>query len=305
MKDKLKKTRVVSSTESEYPKRLKKIEKAAHRVYVRGNIPDNTALHIAIVGTRKASPLGKNYAYDLAKTLAQHNCVVVSGLALGIDTCAHQGCLDGGGQTIAVLANGVDTIYPSSNIKIADRIMEDSGCVLSEYPDQTPAYPNQFIARNKIIAGLSDAIVIIEAPKQSGALSTAMYAREQKKPVYVVPGAPDAFLYQGSLELIRSGARLIRNAKDLFCDIPLLPQGDNKISFKTSKALSSKSGLSDIVYATICASPSPLSVDKLVTLTKLDAQAIAQKITYLIMDDLVKDLGNGTYCSNTSSHNYF
>ena len=141
--------------------------------------------------------------------------VVVSGLALGIDSVAHRAALDSGGITLAVLANGVDKIYPRSHEALGQRILENNGVILSEYPNGTPAQPWQFLARNRIVSGLADAVVIIEAASRSGTLSTANHALDQGKEVFAVPGNITSPLSAGCNQLIKNGANPLTSIEDL------------------------------------------------------------------------------------------
>ncbi|MFA6495012.1 MAG: DNA-processing protein DprA [Candidatus Paceibacterota bacterium] len=269
------------------------------RWYARGNLAACTQPSIAIVGTRRASPTGLALARTLAQEAARRGLVVVSGLALGIDTAAHTGCVEKNGVTVAVLAHGLDRVYPSSNTHLAARILANNGCLISQYPPGTPSYPNQFVARNRIIAALADAIVIIEAPHDSGSLRTAAYAQEFGRPVCVLPGPPDAPLYQGSIELIRHGALCVRSLDDILRDIPALADAiREKQSNTPAHAAISQAPMSQparAIYAACAASPVSLSIDKLSALTTLKPQDVTTAVTELILMDALEDLGNGTY----------
>lgn len=183
-----------------------------------------------MVGTRKASPQGLKLARTIARTLSGAGVSIISGLALGIDGAAHEGALEGGAPTYAVLGNGIGSIYPPAHENLAKRILEQGGGLISEYPKNTPAFPAHFLERNRIISGLSRAIVVIEAPARSGALSTARHAAEQGREVFVLPGGASDRAYLGSHFLIREGARLVRDATDILADLglePVAPNPDN------------------------------------------------------------------------------
>jgi len=267
--------------------------------YAKGNLAACAKPAIAIVGTRRASPTGCSLARAFARSAAQRGLVVISGLALGIDTAAHTGCLEAHGTTVAVLANGLDKVYPATNTALATRILSSNGCFISQYPPQTPSYPSHFVARNKVIAALADAVVVIEAPHNSGALSTAAYAKEFKRPVCVVPGPCDAPLYQGSIDLIRRGAFCVRSLEDILNDIPALNHAVQKNEVSTRGATADNSTTmsqnAQDIYAVCVASPTPLSIDKLSALTTLSPQDASAAITELILADAIQDLGNGTY----------
>ncbi|HDY73459.1 MAG TPA: DNA-protecting protein DprA [Candidatus Jorgensenbacteria bacterium] len=212
----------VTHKETLYPYLLREITSPPSPLYYRGRLPERSEPLIAIVGTRKATARGKLFAKRLAQELAERRITVVSGLALGIDGAAHEGALLGGGKTIAVLANGLDSIYPREHRELAVRLLEQQGCIVSDYVLGTPPLPNQFLERNRIISGLCVAVVVVEAPARSGALSTARHAADQGRDVFVVPGPAESEYYRGSHALIRDGARLITTASDIFDDLPQL-----------------------------------------------------------------------------------
>lgn len=271
--------------------------------YAKGNLAACNQPAIAIVGTRRASPTGCSLARTFARSAAQRGLTVISGLALGIDAAAHAGCLEAGGITIAVLAHGLDRVCPATNARLAERILAHDGCFVSQYPPQTPSYPNHFIARNKVIAALADAVLVIEAPLDSGALATAAHAREFGRPVCAVPGPWDAPLYQGSINLIRQGAFCVRSLEDMVNDIPALNRASKEKARRTwrdgSQNNSSMSAHARAIYAACETSGTPLSIDRLSGLTTLNPQDASAAITELILADAVEDLGNGTYRRKT------
>ncbi|NCJ07781.1 DNA-protecting protein DprA [Synechococcales cyanobacterium C] len=196
----------------DYPRLLLEIADPPPVLYYRGQVrPEENQGSIptvAMVGTRDPTDYGKRWTRRLAKTLTQKGFVVVSGMAEGIDTQAHQSCLEAGGRTIAVLGTGVDQIYPPRNQGLYQRIVE-TGLVLSEYPAGTQPNRAHFPRRNRIIAGLSRATLVLEAPKQSGALITAYLANDYSRDVYVLPGSLDNPKAMGCLGLVSRGAQLI------------------------------------------------------------------------------------------------
>jgi DNA processing protein len=169
---------------------------------------------VAVVGTRAATPYGRRLARSFGRDLAAAGCCVISGLAVGIDTAAHEGALEGGGPTIGVLGGGHACFFPSRNAALAERMIAAGGAVLSPYPPHQIAQPFQFLQRNGIVAVLADAVVVIEAPARSGALNTASWAAG-RVPVLAVPGDVDRRHIQGCLALIRDGATLARSAADV------------------------------------------------------------------------------------------
>ena len=198
-----------------YSKDLQHIPDPPKQLFVRGLLPSERVKTVAIVGTRKPSAYGREVATKIASECAKNGIIVVSGLALGIDSVAHQAALDSGGITLAILANGVDKIYPRSHENLGKRILENKGAILSEYPNGTPAQPWRFLARNRIVSGLSDAVVIIEAASRSGTLSTANHALDQGKEVFAVPGNITSPLSAGCNQLIKNGANPLTLVEDL------------------------------------------------------------------------------------------
>jgi DNA processing protein len=176
---------------------------------------------IAIVGARHATEQGKRIAYNLSFALAQAGITVVSGMAEGIDSAAHKGALDAGGKTVAVLGNSLDIVYPPSNKELAKRILEN-GVLLSEYFPGTRPDRSNFPERNRIISGLSDGVVVVEAGKKSGALLTASQALLQGRTLFAVPGSPTSKMSEGANLLIKKGARLLTSIDDVYEELPLL-----------------------------------------------------------------------------------
>lgn len=170
---------------------------------------------VAIVGSRKMTPYGRLVTEKFASELAGKGIVIVSGLAYGVDACAHQSALSSGGQCIAVLACGLDQMYPAANKKLADNIVEKGGVILSEYPKKTEPLRHHFLARNRIISGLADAVLITEAAQRSGSLNTASHALNQGTPVMAVPGNINSPMSGGTNNLIKSGAHAITDVSDI------------------------------------------------------------------------------------------
>lgn len=180
-----------------------------------GSLPTQRTPSIAIVGTRKPTSYGREVTIRLAGDLARRGVTIISGLALGVDALAHQATLDAGGRTIAVLGNGLPEIYPVRHRDLAEQIVASGGAVLSEYPDHMPAMQHRFLERNRIVSGLSDAILITEAGARSGTMSTAAHALEQGKDVFVVPGNITSPMSAGCNALLRRGAIPVTDMADI------------------------------------------------------------------------------------------
>jgi DNA processing protein len=194
---------------------LANIAKPPEKLHYIGSLPERRVTSVAIVGTRRPSTYGKEVTRRLAYDLASKGIVIVSGLALGVDAIAHAAALEAGGTTIAVLGNGLPRIYPASNTQLADRIIKQGGAVLSEYDEDTESYPAHFLERNRLVAGLADAIIITEAATRSGTLNTAAHALEQGKEIFVVPGNITSPLSVGCNALLKQGARVVTDYQDV------------------------------------------------------------------------------------------
>jgi DNA processing protein len=203
-----------------YPANLREIHAPPARLYVRGTLAENDALAVAIVGSRAATPYGVAVAERLAADLAARGVTVVSGLARGIDSAAHRGALRAGGRTIAVLGSGVDVIYPPENRRLAGDI-EASGALVSQFEPGTPPLAGYFPARNRVIAGLSLAVLVVEAAEKSGSLITAGLAAEMGREVLAVPGLLTSPQSVGAHRLIQDGAALIQGWEDVVGQLPL------------------------------------------------------------------------------------
>lgn len=188
---------------------------APKTLYYVGTLPDTRPPTVAIVGTRKPSSYGREVTQKLAYDLAKRGVVIVSGLALGVDGLAHRAALDAGGTTMAVLGNGLPAFMPSTHRQLGEDIVNRGGAVLSEYEPHTPARPYQFLERNRIVSGLSDAIIITEAATRSGTLNTAAHALEQGRTVFVVPGNITSPLSAGCNALLKQGAAPVTCADDV------------------------------------------------------------------------------------------
>jgi len=210
--------KLINFKDNEYPINLTYIKDKPCYIHVRGNINILYNTCIAIIGSRNASEYGKNISRKIAKELADKNVNIISGLAIGIDKYAHLGCLDSNvGKTIAVVGTGLtdNDVYPSENKKVFERILSNDGCIVSEYVIGTEPKKHHFPMRNRIISGLADKIVIVEAGKKSGSLITVEYALEQGKDIFAVPGSILAQNSVGTNALIKDGAYLLDNIEEL------------------------------------------------------------------------------------------
>lgn len=274
--------------DTHYPKLLAEIPKPPKQLFCMGTLPPCDMMAVAIVGTRKATTQGRSIAKKLAYDLASQGIVLVSGLALGIDTAAHEGAVEASGITLAVLSDGIETIYPSRNATLADKVIALGGGIVSEYRSSTPYYPGQFIQRNRIISGLCVATVVVEAPEKSGTLATARFALEQGREVFVIPGPVDHPNYIGSHCLIRDGARLITSAADIYEDLGIAKKTDTQPTLWRAQTLEEQ-----LIMTTITEAGISLSVDKIAELTTMEARAINATLAILVMEGVVKETEGG------------
>lgn len=206
---------IVTIYDKEYPNKLRNIYDPPVTLFAKGNVDILNDNSIAIVGCRECSAYGEKVAEDIAYELGNNNVNVISGMAKGIDSYAHIGCLNAKGKTIAVLGGGLDRIYPKENIKLYNDIIELGGVILSEYVIGTKPDKINFPARNRIISGLSDGVVVVEAKQKSGTLITVDFALEQGKNIFVVPGNITSLNSIGTNELIKQGAKCITDVNDI------------------------------------------------------------------------------------------
>lgn len=211
------KVKKITLADSAYPAVLREITASPKQLYYLGAPPDTWLARprVAIVGSRGVTPYGKAVTEQLAHQLAERGITIISGLALGVDAIAHTAAIAAGGMHIAVLANGLDEIYPASNTNLARQLLANGGAIISEYPEGTPSFKQNFVARNRIVTGLCDALLITEATEKSGTLHTARFALEQGKDVLVVPGNITSPTSVGCNNLIKSGATPVTSVDDI------------------------------------------------------------------------------------------
>lgn len=274
--------RLLLASDFNFPPLLREIHDPPFGIYVKGVLPTVDPC-VAIVGTRKASLAGKTIARQFSSSLSRAGVPVVSGLALGIDAEAHLGALDGGAGTVAVLACGLDAVYPHQHASLAKRILAGRGALVSEYTLGTPAMQFRFLERNRIVSGLSRGVLIVEAPTRSGALATSRFALEQNRDVFVVPGPITHPNYVGSLGLLRSGAILVTSPDDILREYNIaLPTAPLTVAAEHTLAPDAKS-----VYRVLAEAHADLSVDDIVTRTALAPQIANRILATLVLHDLI------------------
>ncbi len=271
--------------DSDYPDILKEIYDSPPVLFVKGKLlRQDYRRSIAIVGTRTPTPYGMKVASELATHLASSGVTVISGMALGIDTKAHQGALKAeGGRTIAVLGSSVERVTPVSNRRLYESIIEH-GAVISEYPVGTPPSPWHFPQRNRIISGLSKGVVVVEGSEDSGALITAKAALEQNRAVFAVPGAVHSPMSKGANKLIKEGARLVESVQDIFEELnwKIAPAEKKAASKGKVPALE---GEEKLLYGQL--GPEPLHIDQLMRATGLSSSKVSATLLSLELKSLV------------------
>jgi DNA processing protein len=271
-----------------YPQRLKEIDQPPPVLYLRGEYLPDDLFAVAIVGTRRATPYGRQITEELASFLASHGITVVSGLARGIDAIAHQTALKAGGRTIGVLGSGVDKIYPPEHRALADKMIE-SGAVVSDYAPGTPPDATNFPPRNRIISGLSLAVVVIEAGETSGALITAEFAAEQGREIFAVPGSILAPQSKGTNKLIQNGALPLLSVNDLMQALDLTRMGAHKAARKIIPADETEARLMSVL------SLEPLHVDEIRNQTELPIEKVSATLALMELKGMVRQVGGMNY----------
>ena len=286
--------RQISSKSAEYPQKLNNYPKMPEILFAKGNLPDAKKPTAAIVGARACSPYGRIQAFRYAKILSSAGVQIISGMAYGIDAEAHKGALEGGTPTYAVLAGGVDICYPSGNRPLYDRILRENGGILSEQPPGMRARNYFFPARNRIISGLADLVLIVEAREKSGSLITAQWALDQGKIVYAVPGAVNEALSMGCHKLIYDGAGIAYSPEILLRELGL--NCENKVKSPEKNDLGLASDLK-LVYS--CLDLRPNSTDFLIQKTGLPPEKIGSLLLELKLSGLVREIGRHYYIKET------
>ncbi len=285
--DKLK-IKVFVKSDSDYPKNLLEIDSAPLVIYVLGEIQDEDCNAIAIVGSRKMTSYGKEVTEVFSSEFSNVGITIVSGLARGIDTIAHKIALESGGRTIAVLGSGIDVIYPPENRMLALEIAKN-GALVSEFPLGYPALRPNFAFRNRIISGLSKAVLVVEGEKKSGTLLTASHAAEQGRVVFAVPGQITSPMSGASEFLIKNGARIAFSPADVLEELDLQFRLDKNKALKVAPTDEVESKILEII------SRESLHLDEISRILGLEVSLISAKLSLMEIKGLVKSLGGGSY----------
>ena len=272
-----------------YPALLKEIYDPPACFYMLGEMPCDTLPKLSIIGSRRCSEYGLTVSRKLAKELAPYNIIIVSGMAKGIDASAHNGTLEGGGKTVAVLGCGVDICYPAENRLLREQIIKN-GCVISEYPPGTKPMPSHFPIRNRIISGLSVATVVVEAAEKSGTLITVGQALEQGREVFAIPGNVTSKLSRGTNSLIKQGAALVENYLDILHLLNI--EEKRKPEQKTRPKADLKPEEQKILNFI---EEEPISVADIINLSKSTASEVQYILTMLEINGLIQKLPGQRY----------
>ena len=285
--------------EDDYPCLLKEIYDAPPLLYYMGDIHVSAAPCLAIVGSRRHTAYGKDVAYKFAADLAQYNITVVSGMARGIDTWAHKGALDAGGNTIAVLGCGLDICYPPENRTLMEKISK-SGAVISEFPPGIEPFPQNFPRRNRIISGLSAGTIVIEAGERSGALITTDFALEQGREVFAVPGGIKSPYSKGCHKLIKEGAKLVEKVEDILEELQSFPENEAVISqAKTFGEADDQGEFSvDEIKLIEVISYEPLILEDIVRMSKMPISTVNTVLLNLELKGIIKQLPGKYFVRN-------
>lgn len=276
--------------DEQYPSQLREIAQPPQVLYIRGHIPKNKPM-VAVVGTRRSTPYGKRVAEHIVKGLVRANVVIVSGMAIGIDSEAHKAALEAGGETIAVVGSGIDesVIYPPSNKGLA-REIEQHGAVISEFDPYAKSETFYFPQRNRVISGLSLGVVVIEAKEKSGALITSNFALDQNREVFAVPGSIFWETSAGPNNLIKQGAKAVTCAEDILLELNV-PIPDEESNTPVAKSPTEQK----ILDALLDKKGEGIHIDTIIEKTKLSASEVSSTLTEMELDEKVKNLGGDYY----------
>lgn len=270
--------KVVPLCSDAYPPLLKEIQQPPIVLYVVGKLPEEPC--VAVIGSRRCSDYGRRTAFKVAKFLSESGICVVSGLAYGVDSAAHRGALAGEGKTLAVLGSGVDVVHPRGNRELAKRIVEEGGALISEFPLGTPPSKETFPRRNRIVSGLSYAVVVVEAGERSGTNVTVGYALEQGRTVFAVPGNVDSPFSRGTNKLLKEGAVPLISPEDIFEELPFLKRRNRKEIPERFKEL----------YRLLLSEP--MTFDRIAELSKMDVTELSVLLVEMEMEGIVKRDGS-------------
>lgn len=280
----------LTKEDNHYPGNLFDLPNAPFVLYYKGRLKPCDSEAIAIVGTRKMTTYGREVARQFAFGLANFGVTIVSGLAMGIDTVAHEAAIEAQGRTIAVLGCGLDMVYPARNLSLVRKIIKKNlGAIVSEYPLGYPALRNNFASRNRIISGLSKAVLVVEGKKKSGTLLTAAAAADQGRQVFAVPGQINSPMSQAPFFLIKNGAKMATSHQDILEELNLQLKVDREQMEKILPTDKIEKKLFQILEN------EPLHLDEIARRVRLSVKEVSAKLTMMELKRVVKNLGDGVY----------
>jgi len=280
--------KVLIFPDKEYPKLLKEIADPPGLLYLRGKLLPEDEISLAVVGSRKYTDYGARAVEEIVYPLSKNKLTIVSGLALGIDALAHRAALEAKGRTIAVLGCGLDQIYPSSNIHLADKILSTGGAIISEFPLGMPAMKYNFPIRNRIIAGMSLGTLIVEGAAESGSLITASAAIEYNREVFAIPGSIFSENSQAPNHLIQMGAKLVSSAEDILGELNI----EGKFNQVKVQTVIPDSKEEEILLNLL---KKPALVDNLIRQSKMEPALVNSTLIMLEMKGKITNLGGTSY----------
>lgn len=275
--------------DKDFPENLRGLSDQPLILYYKGKLLKRDKNAVAIVGSRKITSYGRDVAGKFASELATYGVTIVSGLAFGVDVAAHKACLDVGGRAIAVLASGLDSITPVSNSWLGKEIIKKGGAIVSEYPLEHMPQKSDFPERNRIISGLSKAVLVIEGAKKSGTLHTASHAAEQGRQVFAVPGQITSLMSEAPHFLIKNGAKMATSTRDILDELDMQLKVDHEAVEKIMPE-----GEDEIKILAVL-EKEPLHTDEIIRLSGLDIGTVSSKLTMMEIKGVVKNLGSGVY----------
>ena len=279
---------ILIELDEDYPKRLKEVDQPPPVLYTQGKIAADDEWSVAIVGTRRVTAYGRQVAEDIAGRLARNGLTIISGLARGVDSIAHQAALNAGGRTIAVLGSGLDRIYPPENRHLAEQIMAN-GALISEFSPNTPPEASNFPQRNRLISGLSLAVIVIEAEIKSGALITAAFAADQGREVFAVPGNITSPGSMGTNRLIQNGAHPLLGAEQVLEILELSMVAEHR----SARVALPSDALEAQLFETL--GEEPLHIDEIINRTEIPVEKVTATLALMELKGMVRQVGGMQY----------
>jgi DNA processing protein len=286
---------IITWNDTDYPRRLREIDQSPPVLYIRGELSEDDFWTVAIVGTRRITAYGRQVTNDIAAGLSRQHITVVSGLARGVDAVAHQASLQVGGRSLAVMGCGVDVIYPPEHARLAENIIA-SGALLSDYPPGTQPESGNFPPRNRIISGLAQAVIIVEASEQSGALITAAFAAEQGRDVFAVPGQLYAPQSKGTNRLIREGAHIFVDVQDVIEKLNMVQIVEHRQARMVLPSDAQEAKLFQILNR------EPLHIDEIRSQVNLPIETVSATLTMMELKGMVRQVGGMRYVAVAEPH---